>query len=692
MHEFMNDLLFSVIMNRTLLWKYYDRAACKKYRNVRAKANARKQLLNCEMMNKHTDCEAILNIQSWIPSYSVLSKRLQLDKPSFVSNTSYGIMKLTEASLQDRQVVGIRPNTGSINFLDTELVRANGSSIQARNRANDLYHLGTSFTYGMAFHYLFNFSKELVSSVLPSLSSSTSQNDTLSVAVHSRHTDSRDDGTNVRRELKCINKIIPKGKTCLVYAMADREGTLSSLQNSLRTKCRVEIAEHANGSTHKSEHGPFSGAGFFQDLIVASQAEHGVVLGQIPGEKIRTSSEMLHELVEFNRKIKLWEQGRANHSEELKLCTYKEYPDQIQRRIHDRELFHFEPKTFESWQSGDTLPCIEQQLGGTPKSKYLEGFVYTQIHDVSSDPGASVTLRIAANIAKQLGYNNSCLFDIDNQRPLSTEKSSSQSFTWSLVGNPTNSFLDHFYTAAARQNIPTTFKSFTHFFHAHTTMLEGGYYLKELLKPQNKSLEALASQDVLSLYNFLGVAERLDESLVVLQMLLGLNTSDILYLTLPSWQGTYRYDEPTGTCYPNEKKVGPTYRMRKHIQDSHLLDIDEALYQAVNRSLDMTIEKLGYDVFQENLEFFQQEKATIDKACRWPRLKLACTNAGELREANETDCIIGGLGCGFHCIDSALKPLEKLEVPTTALEVTARARSIHRCKVTAGEGISMRCG
>jgi hypothetical protein len=48
------------------------------------------------------------------------------------------------------------------------------------------------------------------------------------------------------------------------------------------------------------EHGPLAGAGFFRDLVVVSQARSAFIGG------IRSSSALIDELIEYNRRTEAW--------------------------------------------------------------------------------------------------------------------------------------------------------------------------------------------------------------------------------------------------------------------------------------------------------------------------------------------------------------------------------------------------
>jgi len=93
----------------------------------------------------------------------------------------------------------------------------------------------------------------------------------------------------------------------------------------------------------------------------------------------------------------------------------------------------------------------------------------------------------------------------------------------------------------------------------------------------------------------------------------------------------------------------PAYRERVHW--------DELVHRAANRSLDLTIERLGRDDFERNLARFRRAKVAVAEACA--SVRFPCTAAGVRRNDEETDCFRGDIGCGFDCIDSIMESFER---------------------------------
>eukprot|EP00977_Amphora_coffeiformis_P003828 scaffold766_cov179-Amphora_coffeaeformis.AAC.11 len=157
-------------------------------------------------------------------------------------------------------------------------------------------------------------------------------------------------------------------------------------------------------------------------------------------------------------------------------------------------------------------------------------------------------------------------------------------------------------------------------------------------------------RDILKDYDFIAVTERLDESLVVMQMLLNLSTRDILYNRARS-SGSFSVGTKKKPChYIVPSFVSP--RMAEYFESEEwkrTIQGDQLLYDSVNESLDRTIDALGRDLFTEKLKEF---RAILEKAqahCKG-RVRTLCSEGGE-RQDSDTTCYIWGEGCDYECLN-----------------------------------------
>jgi hypothetical protein len=327
LHDFMNALIVAIVTNRTLLWKYYDKETCeighKGYR-----------LAPCRITNKLGDCEKILRRAQWIPSYDEWAPTLGLPERLGPRNADFRIggrinygwhpssttierfnhdpEKLHQFSLSDERYPSKATRfqqkvvqTSREWFLDEQItkneilkeLRINATSPWGE-RVEQLYLHDVAYLYGLLFHKTFTLRPELH----PKETGFKIPPDTITVAMHVRHTEARHKGTLSSDEKKCLQAVV-KGtqaarphSPCTIFLMSDRSETLRALQSiSKDLNCSTIVASHAEG-TSRVEHGPFAGLGFFQDLLVAGEARDGVI-----GYCGRSSSQMLLEAVEYGR-------------------------------------------------------------------------------------------------------------------------------------------------------------------------------------------------------------------------------------------------------------------------------------------------------------------------------------------------------------------------------------------------------
>jgi hypothetical protein len=166
--------------------------------------------------------------------------------------------------------------------------------------------------------------------------------------------------------------------------------------------------------------------------------------------------------------------------------------------------------------------------------------------------------------------------------------------------------------------------------------------------------------EILDEYDFLGILERLHESLATLQLLLGLETQDMLYLTTRSSEGF------GGASYTT--LVNPTTRDTKCVKlqpkqvslpfkeflyqpfmFEEVFEADVYLYKAINKSLDATIESLGQEQVDRAVKRLIWGQKRVEERCS-KTTTFPCSEEGPPRHS--TDCLLDDVGCGYQCIDS----------------------------------------
>ena len=154
-------------------------------------------------------------------------------------------------------------------------------------------------------------------------------------------------------------------------------------------------------------------------------------------------------------------------------------------------------------------------------------------------------------------------------------------------------------------------------------------------------------------YDFLMLVERFDECLVVMQLLLGLEVEDILYLS-SKHAGDYYYSPRKNECLRLAKTESLPI-IEKYLGSAEWFAMsygDYVLYEAVNKSLDLTIDSLGREHFEDALDAFLALKRQAEEQCAAAAI-FPCSSLGEIQLAESSEsCYDRDWGCGFPCLDT----------------------------------------
>lgn len=322
-HLFANGLLYAILTNRTILWRYWDRETCKKAPNrpkclfTNTVDDCNQVLLRAPWMAGYHDWKHLLHEEHYyVPFHAAVTERpVEEDKLPRPDNYMeyYGIDLVSK---YPQQVV-IWPK---LYFRYSEL----GESSTVRNRlfhtpvarkmTKDLFSWGADFLYGMLHRYAFEISGTIKATV-PKVDPLSKYH---TVALHSRHRFEGFDGCDIEREISCledIQKSSPSDKQFRVSLMSDRVCTIAELSSWLGKRgISVVLASHPEeGQDYRGEHGPFAGAGYFYDLAMVLETAQDAFVSMR-----RSSSDFVRELVEFHRTMRLVEQGKE--LEKLSIC------------------------------------------------------------------------------------------------------------------------------------------------------------------------------------------------------------------------------------------------------------------------------------------------------------------------------------------------------------------------------------
>jgi hypothetical protein len=341
-------------------------------------------------------------------------------------------------------------------------------------------------------------------------------------------------------------------------------------------------------------------------------------------------------------------------------------------------------RPFHKWPSTRPLPCFDpNEVPGvhwTSKQVQLKpitkGLIYIKLVKTGSSTASGVHLRLARGLARRVrvehsqninttnsNTTNSSNYEICRSRFLHgwagpkmlrlAARDRQSSFLWSIVRDPTRRFVsDFFHFQVSRRNVTPTVSNMKSYFeisykhkHHYLDWLSITGYKYEVSDPIRKA------KHIIKNYDFIGVVERLDESLVVLAMLLDIPLGDVLYLDSKR-SGGYDDGEKEKTCYFIQP-ANVTSDMATYLASDawrRYIEPEERLFQATNHSLDLTMDGLGRDAVYRQLEIFKKAQAVVQAKCL-NSTRFPCSATGELRNASDVDCWTRDMGCGFDCLD-----------------------------------------
>ena len=335
------------------------------------------------------------------------------------------------------------------------------------------------------------------------------------------------------------------------------------------------------------------------------------------------------------------------------------------------------------WENRTSFPCHPGESNWGAKSTQniptTKGLLYTKPIKSASSTLSGVAIQTARNVAQRLSSSSNnnnfiateqCLvrFNHDQSRTSAhtfqyANRSRTESYLWTFIREPTERSISHFFfRRVSREKVEPHDGEFRKFL---VTGHRRNYYLGEMMDPdvmsggggggngtQSEATITSSVERILELYDFIGIVERMHESLIVLKLLLGLEYQDILYL---SAKGSGGYDDGAwnGTCIyivPSFVSSG----MKEWLDSDkwqHRIAGDNALYAAVYASLDRTIDRLGRDLVEEQVLEFERRLDIVREKCL-NRTVFPCSEEGIRVPDKQTSCLWRDSGCGYDCYNN----------------------------------------
>ena len=300
---------------------------------------------------------------------------------------------------------------------------------------------------------------------------------------------------------------------------------------------------------------------------------------------------------------------------------------------------------------------MEQSLPKT--AMYL---VKTQ--KAASSTAAAVALQIAETVGEQkFGHKQaSCPHHVHHGNAYLERQE--PNFLWTIVREPgKRSIADYFFFEVSRHN---TVYSSNHLLNHLTRQRHFQIKSIGLLPQTNRTLyePRMASSDqlaemvggILQTYNFIAVAERMDESLVVMKLLFGFITDETTIVLSSKRAGGY--DDGSGDdgrCHKIQKAY-TTSDVDEYVAGGFQRgNIDYLLYAAVNRSLDRTIDILGRQRVEEEVKRHQTLQELAESRCAEETI-FPCTQENvEPNPQSQSNCYFGDVGCGHECVKRVIR-------------------------------------
>lgn len=331
------------------------------------------------------------------------------------------------------------------------------------------------------------------------------------------------------------------------------------------------------------------------------------------------------------------------------------------------DIYNGPTRVFPKFPTDNKVPCrpLMSEVEFNSLTSANTGLFLLNQQEIASRTLSGIASRIARNVAarqysQQIEPNRTAC--TTRMMPMKGKRLKlrvrEQSFLWSMVREPVARMIGKFYHVAVsldgKEPTLRNFKSFVE----RNAMYEYGSYFKTLtmrrhLNPYRTDLHSMYTREILEAYDYIAVMERFDESLAVLQLLLGLETQDVLYLPVRS-SGAYggaSYEPTPQKCI----KIQPTnvpLPFKEYIYQTYMFeDVFEAdvyFYQAANSSLERTIDALGRDNVELAVKRLRWAQQRVQKQCA-KEVKFPCTSDGHRQETSQ--CFFADVGCGYKCLD-----------------------------------------
>ncbi len=296
-------------------------------------------------------------------------------------------------------------------------------------------------------------------------------------------------------------------------------------------------------------------------------------------------------------------------------------------------------------------------------SDILSGLFLVKVPKTGSSTVAGVSIQIAESIGLKKGLSEPCPSHVHHGKAYTKRKD--PSFLWTAVRRPDKrSISQYFFIFLTRRKMEynskkliellESLKSFQYNYISKGIDLSPMKLKNRDQVPEGKLLELNKVSSLFQPYDFIAVTERMDESLVVLKLLYGFPDESII-VSSAKVSGGFDDGLQTGMCQKIIKSY-TTEDVDEYLADKFQEDnLDYLLHAAANKSLDKTIDFLGRDRVEKELERHIKLREQAEEFCVESIAPPCVEDNVPVNPKAKESCYYGDLGCGHECIMNVIR-------------------------------------
>ena len=296
------------------------------------------------------------------------------------------------------------------------------------------------------------------------------------------------------------------------------------------------------------------------------------------------------------------------------------------------------------------------------------GILFVKVQKCASSTGSGVTGRIADTLGRRIlnstGDNHTSTTDpkvrntcfakyfhgiASHPNQNYESRQADRSMLWTIIRHPASRVIsEFFFLRVSRDKWNATQDSIL----KYVAKPRDKKFILDYLKLREFDTREEEIAHVIQNYDFIALSERMAESLVVMGMLLKIPLADLIVLS--SKAGEYD-DASTPQGCVKLTRAWTTQTIDAYLAGDFLKDnYDMILYQAVNASLDLTIDALGRDRVVAGIASYHTLSAKNGRECKQKAIFPCPRTLPNHTTLSKRDCYFQDSGCGHACTDIAL--------------------------------------